>query len=91
MIGINNIGCYIASDRISNLEKAEKHGVAREFITEKIGITSVARKKSSEKASDLCVLAYDDLVVCVNESALNDIEFLEAFNGCLDTGIVVIL
>ncbi len=76
MIGINNIGCYIASDRISNLEKAEKHGVAHDFITEKIGIASVARKKSSEKASDLCVLAYDDLVACVNESALNDIEFL---------------
>ena len=76
MIVINNIGCYIASDRISNLEKAEKHGVAHEFITEKIGITSVARKKSSEKASDLCALAYDDLVACVKESALNDIEFL---------------
>jgi len=76
MIGINNIGCYIASDRISNLEKAEKHGVAHDFITEKIGIASVARKKSSEKASDLCVLAYDDLVACVNESALKDIEFL---------------
>ncbi|MBW2085053.1 MAG: ketoacyl-ACP synthase III [Deltaproteobacteria bacterium] len=76
MIGINNIGCYIASERISNLEKAEKHGVTHDFIMEKIGIASVGRKKSSEKASDLCVLAYADLVVRVNESALDDIEFL---------------
>ena len=76
MIGINNIGCYIASERISNLKKAEKHGVTHDFIAEKIGIASVARKKSAEKASDLCVLAYDDLVARVNESALDDIEFL---------------
>jgi len=76
MIGINNIGCYIASERISNLEKTEKHGVTHDFIAEKIGIASVARKKPAEKASDLCVLAYDDLVERVANSALDDIEFL---------------
>jgi len=76
MIGINNIGCHIASERISNIEKAEKHGVTHDFIMEKIGIASVARKKASEKASDLCVLAYADLLARVNESALDDIEFL---------------
>lgn len=76
MIGIKNIGCHIASERISNLEKTEKHGVTHDFITQKIGIASVARKKSAEKASDLCVLAYDDLAARVAESALDDIEFL---------------
>jgi len=76
MIGINNVGCYIASDRISNFEKAEKHGVTNDFIIEKIGIASVARKKPLEKASDLCALAYADLTARVNESALDDIEFL---------------
>ena len=76
MIGINNIGCYIGSERVSNLEKTEKHGVTHDFIAEKIGIASVARKKPAEKASDLCVLAYDDLVARVAESALDDIEFL---------------
>lgn len=76
MIGINNIGRHIASERISNIAKAEKHGVTHEFIMEKIGITSVARKGSSEKASDLCALAYADLLARVKEFALNDIEFL---------------
>jgi 3-oxoacyl-[acyl-carrier-protein] synthase-3 len=76
MIGINNIGRYIASDRVSNLEKAEKHVVTHDFITEKVGITLVARKKPAETASDLCVLAYDDLTARVNQSALDDIEFL---------------
>jgi len=76
MIGINNIGCHIASERISNLEKTEKHGVTHDFIVEKIGIVSVARKKSAEKASDLCVPAYDDLAARVAESALDNIEFL---------------
>ncbi|MBC2694685.1 MAG: ketoacyl-ACP synthase III [Desulfobacteraceae bacterium] len=76
MIGINSIGFHIASERISNLEKTEKHGVTHDFIAEKIGIASVARKKSAEKASDLCVSAYDDLAKRVDESALDDIEFL---------------
>lgn len=76
MIGINNIGCHIASERISNIEKAEKHGVTHDFIMEKIGIASVARKKASEKASNLCSLAYADLLARVNESTLDDIEFL---------------
>lgn len=76
MIGINNIGCYIASERVSNLEKTEKHGVTHDFIAEKIGIASVARKKPAEKASDLCVLAYKDLADRMKEHVLNDIEFL---------------
>lgn len=76
MIGINNIGCYIGSERVSNLEKAEKHDVTDTFITEKIGIVEVARKKPAEKTSDLCVPAYDDLAARVAESALDDIEFL---------------
>jgi len=76
MIGINNIGRYIASDLVSNLEKAAKHAVTHDFITEKVGITSVARKRPAETASDLCVLACDDLAARVNESALDDIEFI---------------
>lgn len=76
MIGINNIGCYISPDRVSNFEKAEKHGVTHEFITNKIGITSVARKKPEELTSDLCVLAYNDLAKRVSDTTLRGIEFL---------------
>ncbi len=76
MIGINNIGRHIASDLVNNLEKTEKHAVTQDFITEKVGITSVARKKPAEKASDLCGMAYDDLAARVNQSALDDIGFL---------------
>jgi len=76
IIGINNIGCYIASERVCNLERAEKHGVTHTFITEKIGIASVARKKAAVKASDLCVLAYKDLATRTKEPVLDDIAFL---------------
>ena len=76
MIGVNNIGCHIASERISNHEKEEKHGVTHNFIKEKIGIVSVARKEPAEKASDLCVLAYKDLAERTKEPVLDDIEFL---------------
>jgi 3-oxoacyl-[acyl-carrier-protein] synthase-3 len=76
MIGINNIGCYIASERVNNFEKAEKHRVTNTFITEKIGIASVARKKLPEKASDLCILAYKDLAERMKEPVLDDIDFL---------------
>jgi 3-oxoacyl-[acyl-carrier-protein] synthase-3 len=76
MIGINSIGYYIASERISNLERAGRYGLSQDFMTEKIGIASVARKKQSEKASDLCSLAYADLTAHMNESVLSDIEFL---------------
>ena len=60
MIGIKNIGCYIASDRVSNLEKAAKHAVTHDFITEKVGIASVARKKPAETGA-VC-LQRDELV-----------------------------
>lgn len=76
MVGINNIGCHIASERISNIEKAEKRGITHDFIMEKIGIASVARKKPLEKASDLCVLAYKDLAERTKEPVLDDIDFL---------------
>ncbi len=76
MIGIHNIGCHITPERVSNLEKTEKHGVTEAFIREKIGMTALARKQSSESASDLCLLAYDDLVKRVGESVIEDMEFL---------------
>ena len=76
MIGIYNIGSYIAPELVQNIEKAEKHSVSPNFIMDKIGIVSVARKNPAEKASDLCVLAYDNLAERVTESDLNDVEFL---------------
>lgn len=76
MIGIHNIGCHITPKRVSNLEKTEKHGVTEAFITEKIGMKTLARKQPSERASDLCILAYENLVERVGESVIEDIEFL---------------
>ena len=76
MLGISKIGSYIASDRYSNIQKAEKYCITEEFVTNKIGIEKVARKKSCEKTSELCCMAYEDLVSQMDESELSDVDFI---------------
>ena len=61
MIGIKRIGVYIPNKKIRNLEKLQLHNVDEDFINDKIGILSVARKETSETTSDLCALAFKDL------------------------------
>jgi len=61
-IGIKAIGTFIPPRRVDNRAKSEKHGTTVKFIEEKIGITSVSRKEKHEKASDLCVHAFQDLM-----------------------------
>jgi len=61
MIGIANIGIYIPEEKISNLDLLEKFDVSVEFITEKIGVLHRARKQPEQKASDLCIKAFEDL------------------------------
>lgn len=61
MIGIRSIGSYIAPDRISNLERAERAAKDETFIREKIGFESVARVPDGVTTSDMCVAAFNDL------------------------------
>ena len=61
MIGIAQIGVYIPENRQSNLELLDKFDVTEDFIRDKIGVLSRARKQPNEKSSDLCIRAFDNL------------------------------
>jgi len=61
MIGISQIGTYIPEEKVSNLDLLEKFDVSEEFVREKIGVLHRARKGPEQKASDLCVKAFEDL------------------------------
>lgn len=63
MIGIQDIAYYICETRENNLNKTFNGIVVdEEFVKNKIGIEQVSRKKDDEKASDLCMLAYNKLL-----------------------------
>jgi 3-oxoacyl-[acyl-carrier-protein] synthase III len=61
MIAINQIGVYIPENRISNLDLLEKFETDESFVREKIGVVQRARKQLHEKASDLCIKAFEGL------------------------------
>lgn len=61
MIGIEDIGYYIPSGRISNFARKEKFSIDDHFIENKIGIRQVSLKSPDEETSDLCVKAFIDL------------------------------
>lgn len=61
MIGIQDIGVYIPSGRLSNYERKVEYGVDDQFIQQKLGIESVAIKESGTKTSDLAAKAVEDL------------------------------
>jgi len=62
MIGIKEIASYIPKNRVSNLSKKDLFGVDEYFITNKIGVKEKALKESNDKASDLCIYAFDTLL-----------------------------
>lgn len=61
MIGIEGIGVYLPSNRISNYSLKEKFEMDDYFIENKIGVASVARKAEDEDTSDLGVKAFHSL------------------------------
>jgi 3-oxoacyl-[acyl-carrier-protein] synthase-3 len=61
MIAVTKIGTYLPSNKISNLELLDKFETNESFIRDKIGVVSRTRKEPQEKASDLCVKAFEDL------------------------------
>jgi 3-oxoacyl-[acyl-carrier-protein] synthase-3 len=63
MIGIENIALYIPQQFISNYERKEKFGIDDYFIEEKIGVKKVSVKAADEDTSDLCVKAWEALLV----------------------------
>lgn len=61
MIAITHIGSYIPSNRVSNIELLDKFETDENFVRNKIGVVNRAIKEPQQKASDLCVNAFEDL------------------------------
>ena len=62
MLGIKEIASYLPERKISNYEKKEKFNIDDKFIEEKIGVRYHTLKEENEKASDLCIKAYENLI-----------------------------
>jgi len=61
MIGIDEIGIYIPQRKKSNLDKLTVFNIDEDFLRRKIGVISRAVKEKEQKASDLCVEAFNHL------------------------------
>lgn len=62
MLGIKQIASYIPQKKISNYDKKEQFVLDDDFIENKIGVRAHALKEKDEKASDLCVKAFENLL-----------------------------
>ena len=62
MLGIQQIASYIPQTKISNYDKKEKFEVDNNFIENKLGVISQSIKENTDKASDLCIQAYNNLI-----------------------------
>ena len=62
MLGISAVGVATGSKQIDNVARAQELGKTDEFITQKVGFTTLLRKDDDVETSDLCVAAYRDLV-----------------------------
>lgn len=61
MIAITHIGSYLPENRVSNLSLLEKFETDETFIRNKIGVVQRAVKTPEQKASDLCIKAFENL------------------------------
>jgi len=61
MTGILQIGIYLPETKVSNLDLLEKFETDENFIRDKIGVVSRAQKLPEQKASDLCIKAFENL------------------------------
>ena len=76
MLGINAIASYFPEQRVSNVDRAEKAGKSVEFIKNKIGFTSLLRKSDDQETSDLCVQAFEALLVKIPDIKPEEIDCL---------------
>jgi 3-oxoacyl-[acyl-carrier-protein] synthase-3 len=76
MIGIKAIASYLPEVRVNNVSRAEEAGKDIPFITDKVGFTSLPRKDKADDTSDLCVKAFEQLLLKHPEITRNDIDCL---------------
>lgn len=66
MLGIKEIASYLPNNKISNYDKKEQFELDNDFIENKIGVKKHCIKEENEKASDLCVKAFENLLLKQN-------------------------
>lgn len=60
-IGISEIACHLPEARIDNLLRAPELEASEELLRDKIGVLKVSRKLAHHEASDLAVMAAEEL------------------------------
>lgn len=76
MIGIKRIGTYIPDYKVYNKDKLEKHNITLDYLENKIGIQSVARKNKEMTTSDMCVESFNALVKNMENLDKGKIDFI---------------
>ena len=66
MLGIKEIASYLPEKKVSNYDKKERFDLDDDFIENKIGVKYHTIKEKYEKASDLCVKAYNNLLTKID-------------------------
>jgi 3-oxoacyl-[acyl-carrier-protein] synthase-3 len=62
MIGIRAVASYLPKHRIDNFDRQKAFEFEDEFLEKKIGFLSISRKGADEDTSDMCCVAFDQLV-----------------------------
>ena len=77
MIGIENIGIYIPQNRQKNsLKSYQGDTVDLDFLQNKVGFVSTARKETGEDTADMCQRAFQDLLDRMENLPLEEIDCL---------------
>lgn len=61
MLGIQNIASYIPTNTLNNLEQADRFETDREFVEQKIGVSSLPRFSESDTVVNACGEAFQRL------------------------------
>ena len=62
MLGLRQISNFLPQEKLCNYDFKDKFSIDEIFIKEKIGFEYLTRKQKDEKASNLCIKAYEKLV-----------------------------
>lgn len=77
MIGIKDIGVYIPSERIDNMNKSYNgHLMDKAFIKDKVGFVSLARMADNENTVELCLKALENLKHRLPDFDVSSVDFL---------------
>ncbi len=60
-IRIKDVGIYLPTKKITNIDTAKKYGYDEKFIENKIGFKTLLRKDDKENLIDFCMRAYENL------------------------------